>query len=644
MQAEAEVLRHRVEELERLLQLRQQELFECRNSLQRICRSDGWRLVSICQGWQERWLPAQAHAFHGWLRRHLIRPVRRFLIRLRSGGSPRHPEAESPTYAAWYRRNEPGAAALDAQRGHVFPCMPRISVVVPVFNTPRSFLEATIESVLAQTYPNWELWLADGASSADWVRPILHEYARRDPRIRVRLLTENCGISRNTNAVIPDVTGEFVGLLDHDDTLAPFALFEVAEALNREPDADLLYSDEDLLDEAGHRWHPRFKPAWSPETLLGSNYITHFLVIRASLLRELGGLRSEFDGSQDHDLALRAGERARQVVHIPRILYHWRQHPNSTSLNPDSKSYAFDAGRRAITDALSRRGVAAAVAHHTSPGYYRVRPKTQAFPSLSIIIPNHDRSALLRRCVRSIQAAHYPGCEILVVENGSREAATVKCYRDLSRNRVRIESWDKPFNYAAINNWGAARARGELLLFLNNDVSAITQDWLQRLAGWAMMPGVGAVGAMLLHRAGTIQHAGIVLGPDGEPGHVYAGAWRDEAGHRGRLVHAHDVAAVTGACLMMRREAFAEVDGFDEEFAVNYNDVDLCLKLRSKGFRTVLETEIELYHDESATRGPREAPDARRQLAEDLARFRAKWAGTGMLKDPYFNPDVLAVI
>jgi GT2 family glycosyltransferase len=577
------------------------------------------------------------------LRRRLIGPLRKRAARLRANGWLPQPEADSDAYRAWRRRHEPGPAALDAQRREVPAGAPLISILMPVYNTPRRFLEAAIESVLAQTYSNWQLLMADGASAEPWIHPVLEEYARRDTRIQARFLSENGGISRNTNALLPDATGEFIGFLDHDDTLAPFALFELVKALNQHPDADLLYSDEDLLDPNGERWHPRFKPDWSPETLLGSNYLLHFLVVRSSLLRDLGGLRPEFDGSQDHDLALRAGEQARRVVHIPHVLYHWRQHAASTALNPASKSYAVDAGRRAVQEALKRRGVIAEVAHHAAPGYYHVRPGRDAWPSLSIVIPNRDRASLLRRCVQSIRESGYPSVEVVVVENASEAPETWDCYEELKTSGIRIETWEKSFNYSAINNWAAARTHGELLLFLNNDVHAITADWLKRLAGWAMAPQVGGVGAMLLHPAGTIQHAGIIVGLGGVPSHIHSGEWRGAPGFRGRLMHAHDVAAVTGACLMLQRRHFDEVQGFDERFAVNYNDVDLCLKLRERGYRIVMATEVEMYHLESATRGPRNAQAAMDRLKLDLAELQAKWAAAGMLRDPYFNPDILAV-
>lgn len=642
MQAEAEILRRRVEELESLLLLRQRELFECRDTLQRIYQSDRWKIMSLLKHCHNRLLPSPARRMLLQMRQTLIGPLRRRASQLRAHGWLPQPEADSEAYRAWRQRHEPGPSMLEAQRHEVFAAAPRISIVTPVFNTPRGFLEAAIQSVLAQTYSNWELLLADGASSAPWVRPILEEYSRRDDRIKIRFLSENGGISRNTNALLPDATGEFIGFLDHDDTLAPFALFELVKALNQHSDADLFYSDEDLLDPRGERWHPRLKPDWSPETLLGSNYVLHFLVIRSNLLRELGGLRPAFDGSQDHDLALRAGERARRVVHIPHVLYHWRQHAASTALNPASKSYAVDAGRRAVREALQRRGMIAEVAHHSTPGYYHIRPKLHGWPSLSIVIPSRDRAPLLRRCIQSVQASGYPKLEVVIVENGSQEPSTFDLYEELKRNGVGIEKWDRPFNYAAINNWAAAQTQGELLVFLNNDVHAITADWLQRLAGWAMSPQVGGVGAMLLHPAGTIQHAGIVLGLGGVPSHIHSGEWRGAPGFRGRLMHAHDVAAVTGACLMMQRRIFHQVQGFDERFAVNYNDVDLCLKVRERGHRVVLATEVEMYHDESATRGPRNAL-ANDQLANELSELRTKWADTDMLRDPYFNPDILAV-
>ncbi len=453
MPAEFDILRHRVAELESRLRFREQELFECRDALQRIYRSDRWKLISLLKHCHDRLLPGPVRRLLPTVRQRLIHPIRARVARLRASGWLPQSEANSEAYRDWQQRHEPGPAELDAQRRHVCAETPRISIVVPVYDTPQGFLEEMIESVLAQTYSNWELLLADGASRASWVRPTLERYAARDSRIKARFLNENGGISRNTNAALPDATGDFIGFLDHDDALAPFALFELAAAINREPDADLIYSDEDLLDPHGQRWHPRFKPDWSPETLLGSNYVLHFLVIRSKLLNELGGLRPEFDGSQDHDLALRAGERTCRVVHIPKVLYHWRQHSNSTALNPASKSYAVAAGHRAVREALARRGVEAEIAHHVTPGYYLVRPGLKKLPSLSVVIPNRDRALLLRRCIRSILQSDYPDCEILVVENGSREPATWDCYRDLEREGVRVETWEKPFNYAAINSW-----------------------------------------------------------------------------------------------------------------------------------------------------------------------------------------------
>src|SRR6185437_12287618 len=492
-------------------------------------------------------------------------------------------------YRRWIARHEPNEAELKRQRSYKLSRSPKISVVVPVFNPPAAFLEAMIASVREQTYPHWELCLAD-ASTADHVRPILERAAAGDPRIRVEFLASNGGIVGNSNAAANLATGDFLGLLDHDDVLAPFALYEIAAAHNDHPDADFLYSDEDKLDTRGDRVEPNFKPDWSPETLRSRNYICHFTVLKRELFQRVGGFRPGFDGSQDYDLVLRVSEQARQIVHVPRVLYHWRMHAQSTAFAKGTKNYAYDAGKRAVGEHLARLGIDGSV--HDGPilGTYQVIHHLRTQPLVSIIIPNKDQAALLSRCIESLAKSSYANYEVVIVENGSQLAETHAYYRELTGNRgsgigdrgsgidptpdtrhpipVQILEWTRPFNYAAVNNFAAAQARGELLLFLNNDTEAINPDWLEAMVKQAVQPGVGAVGAKLYYADDTIQHAGIVLGMGGVAGHSHLFSPRNAAGYMQRLRITQNVAAVTGACLLMPRTVFEKVGGFDEGFVL----------------------------------------------------------------------------
>jgi GT2 family glycosyltransferase len=548
-------------------------------------------------------------------------------------------EAAPPDeYRRWIARHEPTAADLDQQRRHRFARTPTVSVVVPVYNPAADHLDAMVKSVLAQTYPHWELCLAD-ASTAPHIRPALEAFARQDTRVKIEFLPSNLGIAGNSNAALELATGEFVAFLDHDDTLAPFALHEVVSAVNAQPDADFLYSDEDKLDTTGERVEPNFKPDWSPETLRSRNYICHLTAVRRDLLARVGGFRDGFDGAQDYDLVLRATEQARRVVHIPRVLYHWRMHPASTASNKGSKTYAFDSGKRAVADHLRRCGVDASV--HDGPilGTYHVIYHLRTQPLVSIIIPNRDHVDVLTRCVESLAKGSYANYELLIVENGSTDPRTATYYAELARQpHVRILNWVKPFNYAAVNNYAAARASGELLLFLNNDVEAINPDWLEELVKVAVQPGVGAVGAKLYFADDTIQHAGIVVGMGGVAGHAHLNYPRAAAGHMQRLLYTQNVAAVTGACLLMPRRVFEEVGGFDEGFVLAFNDVDLCLQVLAAGHRVVWTPDAELYHLESKTRGPEDTPEKQARFKREYDLFHSKWGAFLKAGDPYYSP------
>ncbi len=559
----------------------------------------------------------------------------------RNGPPPeqRHLTESTPPgeYRRWIARHEPNASQLEKQRAFPFATPPKISVVVPVYNPPAEFLEAMVKSVLAQTYSNWELCLAD-ASPKEHVRPILQKFAAQDSRIKVQFLETNLGIAGNSNAALALATGDFVALLDHDDTLAPFALHEMATAIAANPQAEFLYSDEDKLDTAGERVEPNFKPDWSPETLLSRNYICHLLVLKRDLVERIGGFRAGFDGAQDYDLVLRAGEVAKRIVHVPRVLYHWRMHAASTALNKGSKNYAYDHGKKAIAEHLARTGVEASVHDGLALGMYHVIYLLKAQPLVTVIIPNKDHPEMLARCVDSLAKSSYANYELIVVENGSTLPATHDYYARLKLDpRAKILEWTKPFNYAAVNNFAARAANGELLLFLNNDIEAINPDWLEELVKRAVQPGVGAVGAKLYYADDTIQHAGLIIGMGGVAGHSHLNYPRSAPGHMQRLQYAQNVAAVTGACLLMKKTVFDEVGGFDEGFVLAFNDVDICLQVLAKGYRIVWTPDAELYHLESKTRGPEDTEEKQKRFKREIDLFHLKWGEFLKAGDPYYS-------
>jgi O-antigen biosynthesis protein len=470
------------------------------------------------------------------------------------------------------------------------------------------------------------------------VRPIL-EQAAKDSRVRVQYLATNAGIVGNTNAAIALATGDYIGFVDHDDTLAPFALHEVAKAITAQPNVEFLYSDEDKLDFQGHRVEPNFKPNWSPETLRSRNYITHFVVAKRELVEQLGGLRVGYEGAQDHDFTLRATEHARTIRHIPHILYHWRMHRQSTAADAGNKGYAHEAGKRAVHDHLQRLGLNATVSDGVVPGMYQVNYHLVHQPLVSVIVPNKDAPEMLARCVASIQNGGYANHELLIVENGSTRPETFAYYRQLEQQpNVTILNWAKPFNYAAVNNFAANQARGEVLVFLNNDIEGVSHDWLERMVKLGVQPGVGAVGAKLYFADDTIQHAGIIIGMGGVAGHSHLGYPRQAAGYMQRLRYTQNVAAVTAACALCRTDVFHAIGGFDEGFVLAFNDVDLCLKILAAGYRIVWTPEAELYHFESKTRGYEDTPEKEARFKREHDLIHLKWSEFLRTGDPYFSP------
>ncbi len=498
-----------------------------------------------------------------------------------------------------------------------------------------------IESVRAQTYPYWELCIAEGGSKSPQVRSILRSYLEQETRIKVIFLEENLGIAGNTNAALKLARGEFVAFLDHDDLLAPFALFEVVKLLNEDPEIDFIYSDEDKITPDGERHSPFFKPDFSPDLLRSVNYICHLVVIRKRILEEIGGLRSEFEGAQDYDLVLRVTEKTSRIRHIPKILYHWREHPLSTAQRPQSKKYAYESGRKALEEHLKRIGRRGQVYPiQNLPGTYRVKYDLHRKPLVSILIPNKDNLILLKTCIESIvQKSTYRNFEVIIIENNSTSEEIFDYYKKLTQSYpfVKVETWEGNFNWSAINNWGVARSRGDVLLFLNNDTEVINPDWLESMLEHLQWKEVGVVGAKLYYPDNTIQHAGVIVGLSGVAGHSHKYYPRDHPGYFGRLLCIQNLSAVTGACMMVKRRVFEEVGGFEERLPVAFNDVDFCLKVRQRGYLIVWTPFAELYHHESKTRGAEDTPSKQARFLREIEYFRRKWKDFLDRGDPYYN-------
>jgi len=557
-----------------------------------------------------------------------------------------HARQKTAGYEDWLREYaSPSADELDgmARESSRFAHQPLISFVTPVYNTPERYLRAMIDSVLAQRYANWELCLADDASTQPHVRAVLEEYRARDPRIKVAWREKNGHISAASNTALAMAAGEFVALLDHDDELPPDALYWVVKAINDHPQAALLYSDEDKIDFDGDRTTPYFKCDWNYDLFLAHNLITHLGVYRTDVVREIGGFREGLEGAQDYDLALRFIERIEptRIVHIPRLLYHWRMLAGSTAAGAGEKNYAAERARRAVEEHLARKGVAASVETVPQMAVQRVRyALPQPHPLVSIIIPTRNGQKLVRQCVESIRAkSTYEPYEILLVDNGSDDKAALDYFDKLAgEGHVRLLKDPRPFNFSRINNDAAREARGEYLLFLNNDIEVITPGWLEEMVGHAQRPEIGAVGAKLWYPNDTIQHAGLVL-VAGLAAHAHVGRKRGDHGYFSRASLTQSLSAVTAACLCLRRKLFEEVGGFDETLAVAFNDVDLCLRIQAAGYRNLYTPYAELYHHESASRGYEDTPEKMQRFQNEADILRARWMPV-LMNDPYYSPNL----
>lgn len=553
-------------------------------------------------------------------------------------------EPEEVPYGPWYEKHKVTEEQLKAEKKHKFKEKRTISVVVPAYRTPERFLREMIESLIAQSYEDWELCIANASPEDEQMAHVLAEYEKKDSRVRVKALEENLGIAENTNAAFSLATGEFVGLLDHDDLLAPDALYEVALLLDKDSEIDVVYTDEDkVTTDLTEHFQPHLKPDFNLDLLRSNNYICHFFVARREIVEQTGGFRREYDGAQDYDFIFRCIEAARKVGHVARILYHWRTHKASTADNPASKMYAFEAGRHAIEGNLERSGVTGASVSHTSDyGFYHVKYPVQGEPLVSIIIPNKDQKDTLKQCVDSLrEMCTYSNFEVLIVENNSTEAETFAYYEELKQDkRFRILTWEQGFNYSAINNFAVKQAKGDYLLFLNNDVQAIAADFIEQMLSNCQRPEVGIVGGKLYYPDDTIQHAGIIIGIGGIAGHAFLGMARNRTGYLHKASLQLDYSAVTAACMMMKRSVFEEISGFEEKLTVAFNDVDLCLRTGKAGYLVVYNPYVELYHYESKSRGTEDSEEKVRRFQTEIEFMRTRWIDLLKSGDPYYNKNL----
>jgi glycosyltransferase involved in cell wall biosynthesis len=525
-----------------------------------------------------------------------------------------------------------------------FTCRPLMSVVMPVFAPPLHFLEEAVRSVQRQSYAHWELCIADDRSPDPGVRKVLERLMKEDPRIKVVFRAENGHISKASNSALELATGEFVALMDHDDLLAPDALFHVVKRLQTQPGIDILYTDEDKVDEQGRHSEPHFKPQWCPDHLLSRNYFGHLVVVRRSLMEEVGGFRAGFEGSQDHDLLLRITERTDRIVRIPRVLYHWRIHAGSAACSEEVKPYAYDAARRALTEALDRRGEPGEVTFLEGYRGYGIRFTAPLKGRVSIIIPTKDKADVLRTCLTSIfTLTDHPDFEVLVVSNNSREASLFELLNGMKAAHPGRFDWvahDRPFNFSELMNEGLRRTTGAQVLFLNNDTEVLQADWLRAMHEWSQRPSIGAVGVKLLYHNDTIQHAGVVIGLGGVAGHVFVHEHRKGPGYFNYINTINNYSAVTAACMMVERAKLERIQGWDEDFTVEYNDVDLCLRLREAGYNNVYVPHVELYHYESLTRGhPHLTKESYERHLREVALFKERWS-TYIADDPCYDPNL----
>lgn len=565
----------------------------------------------------------------------LKQTVRRALEKL--GGK------EVRTYEAFRRRYFPDKKELNRQRKEQFVYEPLFSIVVPLYKTPLPYLEDLIWSIQAQTYEKWKLYLSDGSGKESSLKEVLRNYARKEKRIHI--IENDCrlNISDNTNRALEQVDGGYVVFVDHDDTLAPDALYECVKVLNREPDVEVIYTDSDKLSENGKRYsEPCFKPDFNMELLRCQNYICHLTVIQKRFLDKVGYLNSDYSGVQDYDHILRCVERTNRIVHIPKILYHWRMCPGSVAVDTDNKPYTYELFQKILREHYDRMGIQAEV-KAVFPGVVRTVYQLPYEPLVSVIIANKDHREDLMRCVESLeQESEYKNLEILIVENNSVSEEIVTYYDQVQRqyDNVRVLRYEKEFNYADIQNYAAVRAKGDHLLLLNNDTWLERPESIREMLGYCMRDDVGIVGAKLLYPDDTIQHAGVIVGLGGVADHAFVGMDREDPGYCCRAICAQEYSAVTAACLMVKKTVFMEVGGMDTELKIAFNDVDFCLRVKEAGYKIIYNPFSIWYHDESKTRGAEDTPEKIERFRGEIEYFQRRWANFLYWGDPSYNPNL----
>jgi len=555
---------------------------------------------------------------------------------------------QSKLYKKWLKKHTPTQAQLNKFKNHEqkLNYRPKISIILPVYNPPEEYFKAAIQSVLSQVYTNWELCIADDCSTNLNIKTIIKEFSEQDDRIKYVFRKENGHISASSNSAIEIATGEFIALLDHDDLITPDALYENVLALNNNKELDLIYSDEDNIDVNGTLFEPHFKPDWCPDNLLCRNYICHFTIIRTKLVKQVGAFRLGYEGSQDYDLFLRVTEQTTNIHHIAKILYHWRIHEESTALNnAAAKPYIYKSGIKALKDALNRREIGGEIsAIDNSVGYYSIRYKIINKQKVSIIIPTKNQTELTNTCITSIfNLTTYPDYEVVLMDNNSSEESffkMVKTWEDKEPDRFKCISDKDDFNFSRLMNTLVKNSNGEYLLLLNNDIEVIHEDWMDAMVEQAQRESIGAVGAKLMYKNNTIQHAGVVIGLGGIAGHCFVGKEPYESGYFNYIQSINNFSAVTAACLMVKRTHFNEVNGFDEDLAVEFNDVDFCLKLKERGYNNICLPHVTLYHYESVSRGhPHKTKESYERHVRENNLFKKRWQKY-IDYDPCYNQNL----
>ena len=547
----------------------------------------------------------------------------------------------------YFNKINPNEARLKEQRDYKFVSNYKFSILIPVYRPDAKFFTLMLDSIVAQTYDNWQICLADGSGDGYTVENVVKPYVEKygEDKVKYIKLENNLGIAENTNAAMRMADGDFIVFGDHDDELHPTALFECMRELERYPQADFIYSDEDKIIEAtGHHTEAHFKSDLNMELLRSNNYICHLSVVKKSLADKVGVLYTQFNGSQDHDYVLRCVEKAECVRHIPRILYHWRINDNSTAKSASTKTYANTAGVNAVSAHLKRMGIDGEVKNGVAPGFYDIRYKLTEKPLVSVIIPNKDHLDDLTRCLESMENVNnYHNVEYIVVENNSVLEDTFEGYKELEKkygDKFKLVKWDGIFNYSAINNFGARYAKGEYILLLNNDTSVIEPDSLRCMLAQCQRAEVGIVGAKLLYDDDTVQHAGVIIGYQGVAGHAFTGIGDDVYGYFARAVLSQELSAVTAACLLTKRSVFDEVGGLDESFEVAFNDIDYCMKVRAAGYKIIYDPHAKLHHYEYKSRGAEDTGKKQERFGGEIMHFIDKWRAVLIAGDMDYNPNL----